>query len=100
MRNEEEIMREIRVVLIALAIVAMSAAAFGQATTAAVRGRVVNDAGNAIANAEINAVNTASGFVQTVKGGRNGAYTLAGLTPGPYSIVDPAPGYEPQSQAV
>ena len=94
-------MREIRVVLIAMAFVAVCAAAFGQgSTTATIRGRVLNESGNGIANAEINAVNTATGFVQTVKGASNGAYTLAGLAPGQYNIVVAAPGYEPKSQNV
>ena len=93
-------MRGMRIVLIAMAIVAMCAAVFGQATTATIRGRVVNDAGNAIANAEINAVNAATGFVQTVKGGSGGAYTLGGLAPGRYNIVVAAAGYEPKTQDV
>jgi outer membrane receptor protein involved in Fe transport len=69
-------------------------------TTAALRGKVVNDAGAAIANAEINAVETSTGFVKTVTSRSDGTYTLAGLTPGTYNIVVAAPSFEPKSQVV
>jgi outer membrane receptor protein involved in Fe transport len=69
-------------------------------TTAALRGRITNDAGAAVAGAEINAVNTANGFVKTVTSGADGSYTLAGLTPGTYNIVVAAKGFEPKSQDI
>src|SRR5437588_7170129 len=79
----------------------LAATVFAQtSTTATLRGKITNDAGTAVANAEINAVNTGSGFVKTVKSGSDGAYTLAGLSPGTYNIVVAAPGFEPKSQDI
>jgi outer membrane receptor protein involved in Fe transport len=69
-------------------------------TTAALRGRITDDAGGAIAGAEINAVNAANGFVKTVTSSADGSYTLAGLTPGTYNIVVAAKGFEPKSQNI
>src|SRR5258708_4620979 len=69
-------------------------------TTATLRGKVTNDAGSPVANAEINAVNTATGFVKTVTSRSDGAYSLAGLSAGTYSIVVAAPGFEPKSQNI
>jgi len=69
-------------------------------TTATIRGKVTNDAGSGVANAEINAVNAGSGFVKTVHSGPDGAYTLAGLSPGTYNIVVAASGFEPKSQDI
>jgi len=69
-------------------------------TTATIRGKVTNDAGSGVANAEINAVNAGSGFVKTVHSGPDGSYTLAGLTPGTYNIVVAASGFEPKSQDI
>ena len=66
--------------------------AFGQTTTATIRGKVVNERGNVIGNAEINAVSTTSGFVITVHSRGDGTYTLAGLTPGEYNIIVAAQG--------
>ena len=56
------------------------------------RGKITNAQGNAVANAEINAVETASGFVHTVHSRPDGTYTLGGLTPGLYNIVVAATG--------
>jgi hypothetical protein len=79
----------------------VAATAVGQtSTTAILRGTVTNDSGSPVANAEINAVNTGSGFVKTVKSGSDGAYTLAGLSPGTYNIVVAAPGFEPKTQDI
>ncbi|HEV7484981.1 MAG TPA: TonB-dependent receptor [Thermoanaerobaculia bacterium] len=76
-------------------------AVFAQtSTTATLRGKITNDAGSAVANAEINAVNAGSGFVKTVRSGSDGAYTLAGLSPGTYNIVVAAAGFEPKSQNI
>ena len=89
--------------LFTLLLVSMTvyATAFGQsATTATIRGKVTNDAGNAVANAEINAVDTSSGFVKTVHSRADGSYALEGLRPGTYNIVVAAPGLEPKSQDV
>jgi hypothetical protein len=79
----------------------VAGSAFAQsATTATIRGKVTNASGNAVANAEINAVDTSSGFVRTVNSRPDGTYTLAGLTPGTYNIIVAASGYEPKNQDV
>jgi hypothetical protein len=82
-------------------VLLIATAAFAQtSTTATLRGKITNDAGTPIANAEINAVGTATGFVKTVTSRPDGSYSLTGLTPGSYNIVVAAPGYEPKSQDV
>jgi outer membrane receptor protein involved in Fe transport len=86
------------IALFLLTLIAFTAAA--QSTTATIRGKVMNERGNSIANAEINAVLTATGFVHTVTSRSDGSYTLGGLTPGLYNIVVAASGYEPKSQDV
>lgn len=76
-------------------------AAYAQtSTTATIHGKVTNDAGNALANAEINAVETQTGFVKTVHSRPDGTYSLEGLRPGNYNIVVGAPGFEPKTQDV
>jgi hypothetical protein len=85
----------------AVALLLAATTVFAQtSTTATLRGKITNDAGTAVANAEINAVNAGSGFVKTVKSGSDGAYTLAGLSPGTYNIVVAAAGFEPKSQDI
>jgi Carboxypeptidase regulatory-like domain/TonB-dependent Receptor Plug Domain/TonB dependent receptor-like, beta-barrel len=72
-----------------------AAGALAQATTATLRGKVADDGGRGIANAEINAVSTTTGFVHTVKSAADGSYLLAGLVPGTYNVIVAAPGREP-----
>lgn len=78
----------------------MTATAGAQSTTATIRGKIMNASGNAVPNAEINAVLPATGFVHTVNARSDGTFTLAGLTPGLYNIVVAATGYEPKSEDV
>ncbi|HKS24240.1 MAG TPA: carboxypeptidase regulatory-like domain-containing protein [Thermoanaerobaculia bacterium] len=78
-----------------LLVTLVAAGALAQATTATLRGKVTDDGGRGIANAEINAVSTATGFVHTVHSSPDGSYLLAGLPPGAYNIVVAAPGREP-----
>ncbi len=84
--------------LFVTALVATKAAA--QSTTATIRGKVTNSTGNSVANAEINAVDTQTGFVKTVNSRPDGSYTLEGLRPGSYNIVVAASSFEPQSQNI
>ncbi len=92
--------RTVQLLCIALLAGLVATAAFAQATTATIRGKVTNERGSVLANAEINAVSTATGFVHTVKADANGAFTLAGLTPGEYNIVVAAAAYEAKSETL
>ena len=69
-------------------------------TTASIRGKITNESGTPVPNAEINAVDTQTGFVKTVNARGDGSYSLDGLRPGTYNIVVAAPGFEPKSQDV
>ena len=69
-------------------------------TTATIRGKVMNERGSALPAAEIDAVNTATGFVKTVQAGSDGSYVLQGLVPGTYTVVIAAPGYEPRNETI
>ncbi len=87
--------------LVLLLSLVVASSAFAQSsTTATLRGKITNAEGRAVPNAEINAVDTSTGFVHTVNSRADGTYTLAGLAPGTYNIVVAAPGYEPKSQDV
>lgn len=80
--------------------VLISVQAWAQSSTATIRGVVTNESGSRLANAEINAVGTQTGFVRTVRSGADGSYQLAGLTPGDYNIVVAASAYEPRSENI
>jgi len=86
--------------LFALLIGAFALSAFGQSSSATIRGKVTSERGTALGGAEINAVSTSSGFVKTVKANGDGTYLLAGLTPGEYNLVVAAPAYEARSETV
>jgi hypothetical protein len=92
--------RTFQLLCIALLTGLVATAAFAQSTTATIRGKVNNERGAALGNAEINAVSTSSGFVRTVKADGSGNFQLSGLTPGEYNIVVAAPAYEARSETV
>jgi len=90
-----------RIVFAWLLVVLTALGAFAQSSsTATIRGKVTKEDGSPIANAEINAIGTATGFVKTVRSGPDGAYVLGGLTPGDYNLVVAAVGFEPKSETV
>jgi outer membrane receptor protein involved in Fe transport len=91
-----------RKIVLAWLLVSLTAlGAFAQSsTTATIRGKVMKDDGSGIANAELDAIGTTTGFVKTVRSGPGGAYVLGGLTPGEYNLVVAAPGFEPKSETV
>lgn len=94
-------MKRNAVVCICLLAMLFATTALAQSsTTATIRGKVTTTDGAAVANAEISAVSTQTGFVKTVHSGSDGAYTLAGLTPGEYNVVIAAAGYEPVNQTL
>jgi hypothetical protein len=86
--------------LCALLAGALAVSAAAQTTTATIRGKVQNEAGSALGGAKIEAVGTASGFVETVTAGPDGSFQLGGLTPGEYKIVVSAAGVEPHSETL
>src|ERR1700674_5735157 len=92
--------RSLWILLTLIVLVVYAGSVMAQTSTATIRGKVMNDRGDALANAEINAVGTQSGFVKTVNSRGDGTYSLVGLTPGEYQIVVAAPGYEPRNETV
>src|ERR1700682_3306466 len=92
--------RNLVVVGVALLILAIAVSAAAQLTTATIHGKVTNQNGTALPAAEIDAVNTASGFVKTVQSGPDGSFTMAGITPGEYNLVIAAPGFQARNETV
>lgn len=88
------------IVGVALLMAAIALPAAAQLTTATIRGKVTNANGTALPAAEIDAVNTASGFVKTVQSGPDGSYTMAGINPGEYNLVIAAPGFQARNETV
>ena len=77
----------------------LAAAAGAQTTASSIRGAVV-DASGPLADATVEAVGKESGFRHTAKTGPDGSFTLAGLTPGVYTITVSSSAYAAQSQDV
>jgi len=90
--------RTLHAVLIAWVIAAFAVAAVAQ-TNATIRGTVRNATGNPLADAEVNAVNTANGFVQTVHSRADGTFLLS-IPGGTYNLVVAATGYEPRTDTL
>jgi outer membrane receptor protein involved in Fe transport len=70
-----------------------------QTSTSSIRG-VVRDASGPLADATVEAAGTESGFRYTAKTGADGGFSLAGLTPGVYTLTVSSAAYAPQSRTV
>ncbi len=85
---------------VVLLIGMMAMPAVAQLTTATIHGKVTNQNGTALPAAEVDAVNSASGFVKSVQSGPDGFYTMAGINPGEYNLVIAAPGFQARNETV
>src|SRR5687768_9434693 len=94
--------RFIRITLLLALIVclATSQVAFAQGTNATIRGKVLDESGNAFPTAEVVATNTASGFRHSAVAGADGTFLMPGLTPGTYRIDVTAPSYRGASREI
>lgn len=86
--------------LVLFLLLAFTTAAVAQTSTATIKGRIVDPEGDPVAEAEINAVNQATGNVYQAISGRDGNYMLAGLRPGTYDLIVASAAYEPKSQTL
>jgi len=88
--------RFIRITWLLTLIVCLATAsiALAQGTTAAIRGKVVDEGGNPFPTAEIVATNTANGFRHSTTAGADGGFLLGGLPPATYRIDVTAPSYK------
>ncbi|HVT03189.1 MAG TPA: TonB-dependent receptor [Thermoanaerobaculia bacterium] len=80
--------------LCALAVMPLAA----QSTTASIHGTVSDEKGAALANAEVNVVGVASGFVRTTHTAADGSFSINGITPGEINVIVAAPGLDPRTQ--
>jgi hypothetical protein len=81
-----------------LVILLMAAAAFAQNSGSTLTGTVVDLAGDTVANAPIQATNTAAKTVYKTTSSEKGAYTIAQLPAGVYELSVAAPGFNPYTQ--
>ena len=82
-----------RTAVVFLICISMAGAALAQTTTASLRGRVLDESGNAYPTAVVTAISLSTGYRHTAIAGNDGAFLLGGLTPGSYRIEVTAPAY-------
>jgi hypothetical protein len=87
------------IALVVLGVGLFAPPVFGQATTAGIRGKVV-DATGGIPMAQVVAVNTQSGFTYQATADAEGNFTLAGLVPGTYDVKVSSEAYTEQTVRV
>ena len=87
--------------LIVLALLLLiSGHLFAQSYRGSIRGRVVDPSGSVIAGAKVTAKNTATGQVRDTVTGPDGAYVLAELPAGEYTVTAASAGLSPVAQNV
>jgi len=77
-----------------MALVLVSAQAFGQSTYATVSGTVSDKSGAILPGVSMTATNTATGVVTTVLSNEAGAFNIPSLLPGPYTISAELTGFQ------
>lgn len=82
-----------------LLLLAMASAARSQAQTATLKGRITDDTGASIPGATV-MVTGAGGFQKMTTTDQTGAYSIAGLAPGSYTVRASAPGFALLDQKV
>jgi hypothetical protein len=91
----ERATRHVRVALtLAAALVLAAPAAYPQATTGEITGRVLDSAGAAVPGATVTARNEGTGATRTATTSNEGDYTLAQLTPGTYTVSAELAGFK------
>jgi hypothetical protein len=85
---------------LAAALAAAAPAAHAQSATATLRGSVRDSAGGPLADAQIQAVNAASGVRRGTLTNASGSYNIGGLQPGTYTVRVLRIGFAPQEQSV
>jgi len=93
-------LRRFRFTCFVLLCIAIASAAFGQATSATLRGTVTDESGNPFPTAEVTATAVATGYHHTATAGADGKFQLAGLTPGAYRIDVTAPSYKASAREI
>src|SRR4029077_11617173 len=82
-----------------LALFIFCAAAWGQASTAQIKGTVRDASGLAVPAAEIKVTQTATGAIRTAVSGADGSYVLTNLPIGPYLLEVQKEGFSKYVQS-
>ena len=83
-----------------LLILVVPGVLFAQSFRGSIRGRVIDPSGSVIVGAAVNAKNTATGLVREVTTGEDGAYVMAELPAGVYTVTAHAAALSPVAQNV
>jgi hypothetical protein len=90
--------RENVYIWLAAVFLLLTAPAFGQQYLATISGTVTDTSGAVIKGAEVSAVNSSTHFISPATTNDSGVYTIPFLTPGTYSVIVTAPGFQKQEQ--
>jgi hypothetical protein len=83
-----------RLFVLVMALVLVSAQAFGQSTYATVSGTVTDKSGAVLPGVSMTATNTATGVVATVLSNESGAFNIPSLLPGAYTVSAELTGFQ------
>jgi hypothetical protein len=90
----------LRRLIIAAMLLLLPCLVVGQSFRGSIRGKVVDPAGSLIARAKVTAKSSETGLVRTTVTGSDGAYVLAELPAGLYTVIAEAPSLSPTAQNV
>src|SRR5262245_4985820 len=98
MKEERYIMKDIKKRVAAMAallvVLAFSAKAFGQTSTATVSGTVQDGTGAFIPGVTVTATNTTTNVATPTLTNESGAYNIPALPPGTYTVTAELPGFQ------
>src|ERR1041385_5973407 len=92
-------MRNLRVVLSILSLLALAMPAWAQAPTGSISGTVTDDQGAVIPNAKIIVTNKETGATRDLMSAGNGSYSVPSLEAGTYGLRVEAAGFQTRERA-
>jgi Carboxypeptidase regulatory-like domain/TonB dependent receptor/TonB-dependent Receptor Plug Domain len=81
-----------------LCIIFCRASAFGQTTSGAISGTILDPQGSAVPGVTVTVKNLETGSVRETSSNGIGVYRVVGLAPGRYEIQTKAPGFNPETR--
>ena len=92
--------RSVAVVVVFSCLMLLGTAAWGQAITASLQGRVLDPSGAVVRKAAVTVTSSDTGFSRSTTSSDSGEYKISSLPAGNYKLTTKAAGFQPQTRTL